>query len=149
VTDRHGKLVGVVGKELRDARSNIWLNYAVPVGEMTEAIGDILAGKVRPAATDDQPEPAADPLTLRLLGVALVPDVLPKTPPYVERVEPDSPAAAAGLRPDDLVTFLDDRMINSCKELIEGLSQIDRQQPIKLLVLRDVELIELTLKAQP
>jgi serine protease Do len=37
----------------------------------------------------------------------LVPNVLERTPPYVEDVDPGSPAALAGLKPDDLIVYVD------------------------------------------
>ena len=39
-------------------------------------------------------------------GIILVPDVVERTPPYVEDTEPGSPAEKAGLKPDDLIVFL-------------------------------------------
>ena len=35
LTDASGRLAGLFGKELRSSASNIWLNYAIPVGELT------------------------------------------------------------------------------------------------------------------
>src|SRR5439155_12649704 len=40
-------------------------------------------------------------------GVVLVPNVVERTPPYVEDVVPGSPAAKAGLKPDDLIVYVD------------------------------------------
>ena len=34
LTDRRGRLAGLLGKELRSSTSNIWLNYAIPIGEL-------------------------------------------------------------------------------------------------------------------
>ena len=33
LTDLHGNLLGMLGKELRNARNNIWLNFAIPTAE--------------------------------------------------------------------------------------------------------------------
>jgi len=82
LTDRRGKLVGLLGKELRNSLNNTWLNYALPVTEIAHAVDDIIAGKVRPRSlAEDKIKKPKEPMTLALLGVVLVPDVLAKTPP--------------------------------------------------------------------
>src|SRR5262249_9473917 len=40
-------------------------------------------------------------------GIVFVPNILERTPAYIEDVVPGSPAAKAGFRPDDLVSFVD------------------------------------------
>ncbi len=144
LTDQAGHFVGLIGKELRSARNDIWLNYALPVGEIKEPIEDLLAGRSRPIV-DPQMEKPQTPLTLAHLGLVLVPDVLDKTPVYVERVERDSLAAEGKLQPDDLIMYVDGTLISSQDELIEKLSYLDRDEVVSLIVLRDKELIEITL----
>jgi serine protease Do len=142
-----GRLLGVLGKELRNALNNTWLNYAIPVAELTASVEDILAGKLIPREQDEQPK-LENPLRLATLGVVLVPDVLDRTPPYIDDVRDDSPAAAAGLRPDDLIIFVNDRLAQSCRALGEQLDQIEHDAPVKLTVLRDQQLLEFTLRAE-
>ncbi|HTN75586.1 MAG TPA: trypsin-like peptidase domain-containing protein [Pirellulaceae bacterium] len=149
LTDRNGRLVGLLGKELRNSLNNTWLNYALPIPELVVAVEDIKAGKTRPrsAASDvKRPLEAHSPATL---GVRLVPDILAKTPPFIDRVERGSFADKAGLRPDDLVLFVNGRIVSSCKMLIEELAIIDRDDPVKLLIERESELIEVTLPTVP
>lgn len=149
LTDRRGQLVGLLGKELRNSLNNTWLNYAIPINELAGAVDDILAGRVRPrsAAAQANVKKPKEPATLGLLGVSLVPDVLPKTPPFIDRVSPGSPAQKAGLRPDDLVLFVNERAIASCKVLREELTFIDRIDEVRLIVQRGQELKEFTLVA--
>ena len=52
---------------------------------------------------------SSHPLTLEKLGIVLVPDVLERTPPFVEKISDGSPADKAGIRPDDLIVLLGDR----------------------------------------
>lgn len=144
LTDQAGNFVGLIGKELRSSRNDIWLNYALPVAEIKEPIEDLLAGRSRPIV-DPQKEKPQTPLTLAHLGLVLVPDVLDKTPVYVERVERDSLAAAGNLQPDDLIMYVDGTLISSQDALVEKLSYMDRDQVVSLIVLRDKELIEITL----
>jgi S1-C subfamily serine protease len=74
--------------------------------------------------------------------------VLRRTPPYVDQVRPRSPAAAAGIRADDLILMAGDRLVQSCKELRAELEYVDYEDPVRLTVLRDQELLEFVLQAQ-
>ena len=141
-----GELVGVLGKELRHARTGTWLNYALPVAEVRSSVADILAGKT-PRAADAGKRKPREPHQLEALGIALVPDVLEKTPPFVDHVQAGSPAAKAGIRPDDLVLLVGDRLVASCRAANDELSYIDRIDPVKLTLLRDQQVVEVTLRA--
>ena len=142
-----GELAGMLGKELRNSLNNTWLNYAVPIGELRQSVEEIRAGKFV-ARRDAQPEKKPErPLDLAALGIVLVPDVLERTPPFVDRVVPGSPAAKAGVRPDDLILLSGDRLIQSCKALAAELEYIDYEDPVKLTVLRGQQLIEFTLQS--
>jgi len=144
---RRGELAGMLGKELRNARNNTWLNYAVPIDPLRDSVEQIRAGKFVPREAE---EPDAKPeraLTLRMLGIVLVPDVLERTPPYVDQVRYGTLARAAGIRSDDLVLFVDDRLIQSCKALEAELEYIDYEDPVQLTVLRGQELLKFVLQA--
>jgi S1-C subfamily serine protease len=134
LTNRQGVLAGMLGKELRNALNNTWLNYAIPIGELTAAVDDILAGKTRPRAETETVKKPAQPWTTARVGIILVPHVLPKTPAFIESVRDRSPAAAAGLRADDLLLFVNDRVAASCQQVAEELSFIDRIDPVRLIV---------------
>lgn len=152
VTQR-GELVAMLGKELRNAGNNTWLNYAVPIAELGRSVEEIRSGKsfraLHPEAGPDQPAETnpARASSAALLGIVLVPDVVGWTPPYVDDVRQGSPAAAAGVRPDDLVVMVGDRLVRSVKALDQALETIDRDDPVKLTVLRGQELLEFVLKA--
>lgn len=147
LVNRRGQLLGMLGKELRNSRDNTWLNYAVPISELEQTVTDIIDGKFVPTETADPRPKAEQPHDLGRLGIVLVPDVLARTPPFVDEVRSGSPAAQAGLRPDDLVLFVnDERLIQSCKALREELSYIDRDDPVKLTVIRGQELLEFVLQ---
>ena len=149
LTNRRGELLGMLGKELRNARNNTWLNYAIPVSEFAETVGKIVNDEFIPPDLRGDTQPKAEqPLTLDLLGIVLVPDVLERTPPFIDEVRPGSTAEKAGLLPDDLVLFVNDhRLIQSCKGFIEELQFIDRDDPVKLTVIRGQELVEFDLQA--
>ena len=144
---RGGRLVGLLGKELTNARNNTWLNHAIPIGELRASVKEIREGKFLASREDDQRKKPQRPLDVSMLGVVLVPDVVDRTPPYVDQVRPGSPADLEGLRPDDLIVLADDRLIQSCKSLAAELEYVALEDPIRLTVLRDGELLEVSLKA--
>jgi serine protease Do len=148
LTDRKGRLTGLLGKELTNAQTNTWLNYAIPISEVNSAVVDILAGKVRPRSAQQEAKKPKEALTPALLGIAMVPNVLAKTPPFIDRIERSSPAEAAGLRPDDLVLFVNDRVVGSCKAFIEELTFVDRLDSVRITVQRGQELVDVVLEAK-
>lgn len=148
LTDYQGNLAGLLGKELRSAQSNIWLNYALPLSELQAAVADILAGKIRSRSAETVKKPA-EPITLDTLGLVLLPNVLPKTPPFIERVNPNSPAHRAELQADDLIVMVNTVVIQSRDDLVRELSLIDRLDPVPLTILRGSELIPVTLHSTP
>jgi serine protease Do len=156
LTTRKGELLGIIGKELRNSLSDTWVNYAVPInakleikdGEvartisMPEFVALGMKGEYKP--TKKREEKAKQ---LVYHGIIFVPNVLQRTPPYVEGVVPDSPAAKAGLRPDDLVSFVDGEPVVSINEFNKMVGRIGPNQQVRLEVRRGDKLqtIELTL----
>jgi S1-C subfamily serine protease len=149
LTDRAGRLAGMLGKELRSSTTNIWLNYAIPAGELQPTVDQIIAGKFRPAPRNENQKKPKEPHTLAALGINLVPDFLPRTPPFVESVKLGSTAAKAGLRADDLILFINGRVAASCKLLAEELTFVDRLDPVQLTIQRGQELVEVELIGEP
>jgi serine protease Do len=148
LTNERGELLGMLGKELRNAQSNVWLNYAIPAERMAKTVEEIIAGKFVSRPTEDPTAKPKNPLRLADVGVVLIPDVIERTPPYVDLVRKDSPAEKAGVRPDDLVLFVNDRLVQSAKTLKTEFEYIDRIDPVRLTILRGSELIEVTLEAE-
>ncbi|HEV7225840.1 MAG TPA: S1C family serine protease [Pirellulales bacterium] len=148
LTDRQGRLLGMLGKELRNSLNGTWLNYSIPAEALAPTVAEIRSGKFvarSPDADRDRPEHA---LSADLLGLVLVPDVLDRTPPYIDRIRPGSPAAKAGLRPDDLVVFVNNQLVQSCQTLTAEIERIDRADRVRLTVLRDQKLVEAELEAE-
>jgi serine protease Do len=148
LTDSQGRLLGMLGKELRGSLTGTWLNYAMPVAAFSPTVEDMLAGRFTPSepAEADRPD---NPLSLAALGIVLVPDVVTRTPPYIDRVIPDSAAAGARLRPDDLVVMIDTQVAASCREVNRLVERVERDAEVRIAVLRDEEFLEFTLKAEP
>lgn len=145
LVNRHGELLAMLGKELRNSRNNTWLSYAMPIEVIRPSVEAIRSGKFvadREAGSAAKPQ---QPLTLDMLGIVLVPDVLERTPPFVELVRTGSPAEKAGIKPDDLIVLLGDRLVQSCKLLGDDLQYIDALDKIRITVLRGTEMLEFDL----
>ncbi len=148
VTHR-GELAGILGKELRNSLNNTWLNYAVPIDQVRQSVEDIKAGKFISLKELPPEKKPAHPMDVGILGITLVPDVLERTPAYVDQVRPGTAAARAGMQPDDLVLLVGNHLTQSCKSLQKELEMIDRADAVKITILRGQDLIELTLQAGP
>lgn len=147
LTDRSGQLVGMLGKELRNAQNSTWLNYAIPIAELRGTVQQILAGKVL-TERDERLSKPDHPLRLTDLGIVLVPDVLERTPPYVDSIYPGSPAAKAGVRSDDLVVYVGQHLVPSRRALADELAAIEAGGELKLVLMRGQELVEVQLKTE-
>jgi serine protease Do len=134
----------MLGKELRSSLTNTWLNYALPAAELRPSVERILAGE--PPAAPPAPLAPQDALDLATLGLVLLPEVLDRTPPYVDAVLPGTPAAQAGLRPDDLLVFVGDKLVPSIRAVRAELANLERGAPVRFTVSRGAELLEITLQ---
>ncbi len=144
-----GELAGLLGKELRNALNNTWLSYAVPIDQLRQSVDEIKTGKFIPLKDLPPEKKPAHPMDPGLLGINLVPDVLERTPAYVDQVRPGTAASRAGLLPDDLVLLVGNHLTQSCKALRKELEMIDRADAVKITILRGQELVEVTLQAGP
>ena len=141
-----GRLIGLLGKELRDSAHNVWLNYAMPISALEETVREMLAGRFKPVAADEPAKTVANCWSLEGLGVVLVPDLVPRTPPFIDTLRRGGPAEQAGLLPDDLVLYVNGRLVPSAQALRAELSQIDQGDELRLTVMRHSELIEVSLR---
>jgi serine protease Do len=146
VVNLQGKLVGMLGKELRDEQTNIWLNYAIPADVVSSSVRRILEGKTNALSRPQQLKIAERPHRLTSLGIVLIPDVLPKTPAYIDQVIPKSIADRSGLLANDLVLLLNDLRVESRRFLEESLASIDSADSFTLLVQRGQELVRLDVR---
>ena len=145
VTDRHGELIGLIGKELKDSRSNMWMNFCIPVSTIAGTVLDIRSGKILLAAESTDTAPA-EPMTAQLIGFQLVPDVVRRTPPFVDLVTPGSVAETAGIRPDDLVVEINGEITPSCRSVVAALGSVDRDSRVEMTVQRGTEFIQIELE---
>ncbi len=147
VINASGELVGMLGKELRDSATGVWLNYALPVSALRSAIGDIIAGRKSSVAAQADPElPRDKSHNPGGLGLVMIPDVLELTPAYIDSVVAGSAAAKAQLRPDDLILLVDGKRVDSQRSLRALLRTVDRRDQVELTVQRDTEILPLVLQ---
>ena len=138
LTDRSGNLLGVIGRELKNTQTNTFINYAIPVAakvsvtvrvkadgkdedktlnlSLPEFVAKGMKGEYK-AVQGERPLLGEGGWT----GIVFVPNVLARTPAYIEGVVPDSPAAKAWLKPDDLVSFIDGEPVGSITAVQEYL----------------------------
>jgi len=163
VTNRKGDLLGILGRELKNSLTDSWINYAVPVQAKAQVFRDdkdkpdtvdvatfvkeSIDGTYRVGNKDRTKQIAVGGYH----GVVLVPNVVSVTPPYVEDVVPNSPAAKAGLRPDDLIVYLDGELISSVKMFRDIMRMTPPNTAVRLEVQRGSRLttVNLTLAEQP
>jgi len=154
LTTRKGELLGLIGKELRNEQTNTWINYAMPVQakleilqadgkKTTVALLDLVEKKekYKPIDPKERSEGGGG-----YTGIVLVPDVVDLTPPYVEDIMPGSPAEAAGVKPDDLIVYVDGLPVPSIKMYKETIDKYRPNTEVKLEVRREDKLSTLTLK---
>jgi serine protease Do len=145
LVDWNGRLLGVLGKELKSRATGGWIHYALPIDLIAATVERLKSGQSQESeGTLSEP---IEPLTLAQLGLVLVPNVLPRTPPYIDSVIPDSSAAQAGLRPDDLIVSVGGEPVASCSEATEIISRLEMFDEVRLSVLRDGDFLEVSLDA--
>lgn len=149
VVDWRGRLIGMLGKELRGSTSGTWLNYALPSQAIAEGYAAIISGADSSASAVTTGEFAGTGFDPAMLGVVLVPDLLDRTPPFIETVAADSPAARAGLRPDDLVVAVAGRAVASRAAVQRALATLAAGDAVRLSVVRDGALVECDLGPRP
>jgi len=144
VKTRKGELIGIVGKELRNTLSDTFINYAVPVQVLGGFVSKAMKGQYQPIVRH---KPSDGPSGYH--GIVLVPNVVERTPPFVEDTMAGSPAAKAGLRPDDLIVYIDGEKITSIKEFRDIVEKARPGTAFRLEVRRGDKLMTVDLKLDP
>ena len=160
LTDRNGKLLAIVGRELRNAQTETWMNYAVPIGakveikdgekstvvSIPEFVAKAMKGQYKSTRrVQQQTGPGG------YHGIVFVPNILDRTPPYIEELLPDSPAVKSGLKPNDLVSFVDGEPTVSIKMFQDMMKKTRPGTTIRIEVRRgdSLQTIELKLEEYP
>lgn len=159
LTNRQGNLLGLLGRELKDSRLDTWINYAVPIQAAVELQDE---GKTKKVSMADfvklglegkykEREKVAKIDKGGFHGIVLVVNAVPSTPPYVEEVVAGSPAEKAGLRPDDLILYVEGFSVPTIKVFRETLKQYGPEEEIRLQFQRGskLESVKMKLTKQP
>lgn len=151
VVDESGRAVGMIGREIRHARSRIWVNYAVPLTALRPVVAAILEGRrLTPSATAAASAPLISDreLTARF-GLTMLPTVVERTPAWVDAVTPDSPADCAGIRRGDLILLIGDAVITSVTDVRRQITAAVPGRELSVTVNRQNELTALKLTVPP
>lgn len=155
VTSRTGALLGIIGKEYRNVQSDTWTNYAIPVNARVEVkdgdksrvidLPDFVAKGIKGEwIVTKRERPREGPGAYH--GIIFVPNIVERTPPYIDAVEPGSPGAKAGLRPDDLVVYFDGEPVYSVKSFREMISKLGVGAKVKIEIRRGERLTAIDLE---
>ncbi|MEO6597391.1 MAG: S1C family serine protease [Planctomycetota bacterium] len=139
-----GRWMGLNLRLLDSKETNTMLSAAIPTRDLLPYLEEFVLGKPRTAVKATKES--------AWMGVVLFESAGRQSPPaYVERVPAGSPAAALGLRPDDLIVRLDDYSIRSCREFREILSKFAPDQKIVVTWKRGTQVMhgDLTLAKEP
>lgn len=140
LTTREGKLLGMIGRELRNSETNTWVNYSIPMTALQDPIEQIVSGEFRSTQeTAGRPE-AAQNYVATDFGIVMVPDVLFRTPAYVDSTIRESAARTAGLKPDDLVLFVNDELVQSIREMKVSIGRLEAGDALRLTIRRGDQL---------
>jgi S1-C subfamily serine protease len=82
-------------------------------------------------------------------GITFVPRVVDRTPAYIEEVAPNSPAAKAGLQPDDLVIYFDGEPVYSLDTFGDLLKRYVPGDKVQIEVRRGERLTSVQLELAP
>ena len=155
LTTRKGELLGMIGKELKNTLSETWINYAVPINAKVEVK---VEGKTEVATMREFLEkgpkgeykvkniPKAEKGIGGFHGIVLVPNVVERTPPYVDGVRNESPAHKAGLLPDDLIVYVDGEPVISINAFNEYIAKTNPGMTIRLEIRRGDRLMPVEVK---
>lgn len=149
----NGQLVGIIGKELRNAENNTWFNFILPTEQVRASIRTMLDPKneSKPLVliSDDamgrdilEIIPADTEKILRKWGILLVTNIGARTPPFIETVRSGSRAAELGLQPDDLIVMVNNRIAPSRNSVEQQILATEKGKPITLTIERNMELLD-------
>lgn len=126
-----GELIGINTAIIAPGGGNVGIGFAVPVN-MVQAVvaqlkkhGEVRRGRVGIAIQDVTPDIAA---ALNLPS---------ETGALVSRVEPNSPAEKAGLKPGDAIIEMDGKQLLSSNQLRNGVGLRERGSDVNFTVIRD------------
>jgi serine protease Do len=150
-----GEVIGISGTLVESRETNVQLHYAIPIDDLKPFLEDTIArpdaGKIYTGSGDTEEdgegpgEPGYHGITVLRAGINLA------TPAYVDRVAPGSPAARAGILPDDLVLKIDRTAVKNWKTFDKMMAKYRAGDAAQLTIKRkdEVKVIAVKLEAKP
>ena len=133
VVNTEGELVGMIGKIIDSSETNTRLNYAVPVSSLYQFVN---AKTSQIAATEPKIEKKPVELGVRLFRMDG-----PRGLCYIDRVIPRSPAAAAGLRRDDLIISVGGEKADNIRQYEQIVETLSPGKEVVLIIKRGTDLL--------
>lgn len=164
LTDRQGNLLGLIGREIKNSLTDTWINYAIPIGAKVdvkfkegdkEVVRNISIPEFVEKAMKNEYKPVPPVVKEKgrggYTGIRFVPNVLASTAPYIDELVPNSPAVKAGLRVNDLVSFIDGEPIYSIKAYQEFMTGTKPADTVRMEIRRGdaLQTIEVKLDEWP
>lgn len=143
LTDSYGNPVGLIGREIRHSASRTWVNYAVPLTTLRPVVEAILAGRKSDTTTKDASADVpmiSDQTMTQKFGLTLLPNVVERTPAFIDDIVDGGLAASSGLRRDDLIVLINDAVITSVTDVQQQLATYRTGQRVSITVNRKQEL---------
>ncbi len=136
VIDMDGRLVGMIGKLLESKNTNTRINYAVPA--------DLLYKFVRnePLEVATNPPPSTGNGKASL-GVRMFTLAGKRSPAYVDRIVPGSPAAKLGLKRDDLIMRIDGETVKDLRDYERIIESLRPGVEVTMIVKRKQDVLSL------
>lgn len=149
LTDSQGVPVGLIGREIRHAASRTWVNYAVPLTTLKPVIETLLSGKKLDSPSKDIAATMATisdkDLTSRF-GLTMLPNVVERTPAWVDSIVKDSIAAKSGLERGDLIVLVNDDVITSVTDFQQQLAAFRSGDRVLLTINREQQLLPIEMR---
>ena len=134
--DIDGNCVGILGRIVWALNTNTRLNYAVPSEEVLAFLGGKPSARA-PAASNSPRDRKAAPF----VGIKISKLGYRHVSAYVQRVRRGSPAAEAGIRPDDLIVAIAGRRIPDADTYKAAVSQLTPGQVVPFTIKRKATLV--------
>lgn len=138
-----GHLIGMIGRLMESKATSTRLNYAVPV-DLLEAFVLNKEVEAAPMVTPNPTLAGKSETGIRLFALGGKRD-----PAYIDRVLPNSPAAMAGLKPDDLIVSIAGEVVRDVSDFKEAMKQLAPGSEVEVVVKRKNDVITVKLTPAP
>jgi S1-C subfamily serine protease len=129
-------LVGMIGRVIESKESGTRLNYAVPA----DLLAKFVHGELAPASAAATSTAAKADLGLRLFSLGGR-----RGPAYIDRISAEGPAAAAGLKTDDLIVSIGGQVVRDASDFRRIVETLRVGVEVAVEVKRKNELISVRL----